>query len=114
MKIQEYKFVPEKGAVTTTADLNLREGKPMVTNTPISKEAGVGTMLNYIGYVLDGQEIGGISKWFWRFEKAESFGKKLTPNRSGKCGNVSGDDRSIRNTYYKNLSFSTGSAFLFF
>ncbi|HBB56784.1 TPA: hypothetical protein DEW47_03130 [Patescibacteria group bacterium] len=64
MKIQEYKFVPEKGAVTTTADLNLREGKPMVTNTPISKEAGVGTMLNYIGYVLDGQEIGGISKWY--------------------------------------------------
>ena len=64
MKTQEYKFTPEKGAVVTTGDLNLRDSRPATISTPIAKTLSAGTLINYIGYVSDGESVGGITKWF--------------------------------------------------
>src|SRR3989344_2705669 len=62
--MKEYKFVPEKGSVVTTSDLNLRKGAPATKGVAVAKETVSGTVLAYIGYVTDGEDVAGITKWY--------------------------------------------------
>ena len=62
--MKEYKFVPEKGTVVTTSDLNLRKGRPATKGIAIAKETSSGTILEYIGYITDGEDVAGITKWY--------------------------------------------------
>ena len=60
---KEYKFVPEKGTARITSDLNVRKGAPTGA-TDIVKVLHAGVTQSYIGYVLDGDKVADISKWF--------------------------------------------------
>lgn len=58
-------FLERRSFVKATRELNLRKGKPstnveVVGNKPIPK----GTILEYVGWVTDGEDIRGNSKWF--------------------------------------------------
>ncbi len=59
----EYKFTPQTGRITTSKDLKVRQGAPN-TSVGIVKEIKVGTELGYIGWVSDGENVSGNSKWF--------------------------------------------------
>lgn len=61
---EEYKFIPEKGVVVTTSDLNVRKGHPITKGVEVAKETASGTSLEYVGYVIDGEDVGGITKWY--------------------------------------------------
>jgi len=56
-------YTAEKGNVICTKGLNLRKGAPN-TSSAIVKTYPAGTKLAYVGYVTDGQSIGGNSKWY--------------------------------------------------
>lgn len=64
MAAGEYTFVPEKGIVRVTADLNTRKGQPATGQVAIVKMIHAGSMQAYIGYVLDGESVAGNAKWF--------------------------------------------------
>lgn len=63
MTSKEYKFVPEKGVVRVTSDLNTRKGLP-ATSVDIVNMLHAGTTQEYIGFVLDGEKVVDNSKWF--------------------------------------------------
>jgi len=60
---KEYRFVPHINVAVASSDINIRKGAP-ASNAAISKEATPGMPLRYIGYIVDGESIAGISKWF--------------------------------------------------
>ena len=60
---KQYTFVPEKGIVYVTSDLNIREGAPS-GKVPIVKVARPGDALKYVGFVTDGDKVGENSKWY--------------------------------------------------
>lgn len=64
MATGEYKFVPEKGLLRVTSDLNTRLGRPSAVQTDIVTMLKAGSMQSYIGYVLDGENVAGNSKWY--------------------------------------------------
>jgi hypothetical protein len=55
-------LVMEPGRVKTTATLNVRKAMPRVA-APLAGQLAKGTLTDYRGYVLNGQSIGGNSKW---------------------------------------------------
>lgn len=64
MADKEYKFVSGKGSVFTKGDLNIRRLSPSQSGQ-IIKSVKAGTQLTYIGYVVDGENVGGrSSQWF--------------------------------------------------
>ena len=67
MADKEYRFVPKKGLAVATSDLFVRKGQPS-RRAEILKEVRAGTVLPYIGFVLDGETVGGISKWLFTAE----------------------------------------------
>ena len=64
MAAKEYTFVPEKGLVRVTSDLNTRKGAPATDDVPIVTLLHAGTTQEYIGYVLDGESVAGNARWF--------------------------------------------------
>ena len=64
MAAGEYRFVPEKGAVRVTADLNTRKGRPATQNVEVVKMLHAGSTQPYVGYVVDGEEVAGNAKWY--------------------------------------------------
>lgn len=58
-----YNFIAEKGTVRVTAQLNIRIGQPSTRGHKL-KKVSKGEALKYVGYVTDGENINGISKWF--------------------------------------------------
>src|SRR3989344_735127 len=64
MAAGEYKFVPEKGIVRVTADLNTRKGLPATGQVEIVRMIHAGSIQPYVGYVLDGENVAGNAKWF--------------------------------------------------
>lgn len=67
MAASEYTFVPEKGLVRVTSDLNTRKGLP-ATTVDIVTVLPAGSMQGYLGYVLDGESVAGNEKWFLTVE----------------------------------------------
>ncbi|MEK7144304.1 MAG: M23 family metallopeptidase [Patescibacteria group bacterium] len=63
MAAGEYTFVPKKGLVRLTSDLNTRKGLP-ATTVEVVTMLHAGTMQAYIGYVLDGESVAGNAKWY--------------------------------------------------
>jgi|GEM_PF-568647 len=55
-------LVMEPGRVQTTATLNVRKAMPRVA-APLAGKLAKGTLADYRGYVLNGESIGGNSKW---------------------------------------------------
>ncbi len=55
-------LVMEPGRVKTTATLNVRKAMPRVA-APLAGKLAKGTLADYRGYVLNGESIGGNSKW---------------------------------------------------
>lgn len=64
MATKEYLFVPEKGLVRVTSDLNTRKGLPATSDVEIVSMLHAGSIEEYIGYVLDGESVAGNAKWF--------------------------------------------------
>jgi len=60
---KEYRFVPQVSAAIVTSDLNIRKDAP-ASSGKVIKEAAPGMPLRYIGYIVDGESVAGISKWF--------------------------------------------------
>lgn len=60
---KEYRFVPQIAVAIVASDLNIRKGSPSSSGSVI-KEASPGMPLRYIGYIVDGESVAGISKWF--------------------------------------------------
>ncbi len=58
-----YNFIPQPGSVTAVARLNIRQNDPS-TRAPVVRKASIGESLAVIGYVSDGENINGNSKWF--------------------------------------------------
>jgi hypothetical protein len=56
-------LVMEPGRVKTTATLNVRKAMPRVA-APLAGKLEKGTLADYRGYVLNGESIGGNSKWY--------------------------------------------------
>jgi murein DD-endopeptidase MepM/ murein hydrolase activator NlpD len=63
MPEKEYRFVPHVSVAIVTSDLNIRKISPSSAG-PVIKEASPGMPLRYIGYIVDGESVAGISKWF--------------------------------------------------
>src|SRR3989344_2273511 len=63
MAAGQYTFVPEKGLVRLTSDLNTRKGLPATTSDIVTMLHAV-TMQGYIGYVIDGESVARNTKWF--------------------------------------------------
>ena len=63
MPEKEYRFVSNVNVAISAGDLNIRKGAPS-SSSPIVREATPGTPLRFIGFVLDGEAIAGIAKWF--------------------------------------------------
>lgn len=63
MATGHYTFVPEKGMVRVTGDLNVRKGLP-TTAVDIAVVLHSGTQKPYIGYVTDGESVAGNAKWY--------------------------------------------------
>ena len=60
---KEYRFVPQVSVAIVTSDLNIRKGSPS-SSGQVVKEAAPGMPLRYIGYLVDGESVAGISKWY--------------------------------------------------
>lgn len=60
---KEYKFVPERGTARITSDLNVRKGAP-TGMVDVVRVLHAGATQTYIGYVVDGDRVAEISKWF--------------------------------------------------
>lgn len=60
---KEYTLSPEKGSAYVTSDLNVREGAPS-GKSAVVKVAKPGERLDYVGFVSDGDTVGGNAKWF--------------------------------------------------
>ncbi|CAD6875722.1 N-acetylmuramoyl-L-alanine amidase [Methylomonas fluvii] len=56
-------YTAEVGKAIATSKLNLRKEFPHRT-APISQVVGVGTELDYVGWVSDGEAVNGNTKWF--------------------------------------------------
>ncbi|HEY4527153.1 MAG TPA: M23 family metallopeptidase [Candidatus Paceibacterota bacterium] len=63
MPEKEYRFVPHVSVAIVTSDLNIRKGAP-ASSSKVIKEATPGMPLRYIGYIVDGESVAGIAKWF--------------------------------------------------
>lgn len=63
MNSKEYKFVPEKGVVRVTSDLNTRKGLP-TTTVDVVNMLHAGSTQEYVGFVTDGEQVVGNAKWF--------------------------------------------------
>jgi len=63
MPEKEYRFVPHVSVAIVASDLNIRKDSPS-SSGPVIKEAAPGMPLRYIGYIVDGESVAGISKWF--------------------------------------------------
>lgn len=63
MPEKEYRFVPQVSVAVATSDLNIRRDAPATSGT-IAREVTPGTPLPYVGYVLNGEAVADISKWF--------------------------------------------------
>lgn len=61
---QEYKFVPEKGVVRITSDLNTRKESPSTQKADVADVLYAGTTQPYLGYVLDGEAVANNPKWY--------------------------------------------------
>jgi len=58
------KFIAENGTVQCTSNkLNLREGKPS-TSVPKAGSFSKNDKISYVGYIPNGEEFNGISKWY--------------------------------------------------
>ena len=64
MNPNSYTFVPEKGTIKISADLNVRRGKPSPNGADVVSVLKAGTMVPYLGYVTNGETIGTNSKWY--------------------------------------------------
>lgn len=64
-KQKEYKFIPKKGSVEVITNiLKIRKGLPDYKNIEEVSKAKKGEILEYIGYVLDGENFEGVSRWY--------------------------------------------------
>lgn len=63
MNSKEYKFVPGKGVVRVTSDLNTRKGLP-TTTVDVVNMLHAGSTQEYVGFVTDGEQVVGNAKWF--------------------------------------------------
>ena len=93
MAVKQYKFVAEKGVVTMTADLNIRLGVPATKDAtkkdvPVARLAKAGSQVVYIGYVLDGEAVGGVTKWFMTPEGDFFWSGNVTPVKPATDGSV--------------------------
>jgi len=126
MPEKEYRFVPHVSVAIVTSDLNIRKGSPSSSGKVI-KEATPGMPLRYIGYIVDGESVAGISKWFltpegdffWSgnvkqdgVDTAQIFNKRVLakPLDSLVCTQRFGE----RASFYSSLGFSRGHAGLDF
>ena len=64
MPEKEYKFVPKVGIAISTSDLNVRKGKPSSQGAAVVRQAHSGAQLPYVGYVVDGEPVGGVATWY--------------------------------------------------
>ena len=67
MAAGQYTFVPEKGIVRVTSDLNTRKGLPVRT-VGVVTTIHAGTTQAYLGYVTDGENVAGNAKWYMTAE----------------------------------------------
>lgn len=65
MATKVYTFVPEKGLVRVTSDLNTRKSAPATTGVEVAAMLHAGSIQPYIGYVMDGESIAENAKWFF-------------------------------------------------
>ncbi len=56
-------FIAQNGVARTLKSINLRQGQPS-TKVPIATQTASGKTIKFIGFVTDGENIGGNSKWF--------------------------------------------------
>jgi N-acetylmuramoyl-L-alanine amidase CwlA len=57
------KVINQIGTARATVKLNVRKGEPS-TKVPVAGIAMPGSLLGYVGYIVDGQSINGNAKWF--------------------------------------------------
>jgi putative chitinase len=57
------KFTEQIGRGRALRDINIRKGAPSVF-APIFAPAPVGRVLDFVGFVSDGEKVGGSAKWF--------------------------------------------------
>lgn len=55
-------FIQKSGSAKTLKEINLREGKPSTLCNP--RKVLAGTILEFIGWIMDGESVSGNSKWF--------------------------------------------------
>lgn len=63
--MKEYKFVPKVGEAKVISNiLHVRLGKPFYTDVGKARTVRKGEILNFLGYVLDGEDFEGNTKWY--------------------------------------------------
>src|SRR3989344_2979393 len=69
---KSYSFVSEKGVAHVTADLNIRSKDPSSKGDYV-KTVPPGTALKYIGYITDGENVGGKNACWYVSEYGDFF-----------------------------------------
>ncbi len=87
---KSYSFVPEKGVAYVTADLNIRSKDPSSKGDYV-KTATPGTVLKYIGYITDGENVGGKDVPWYVSESGDFFWGGNTTTKTPKTGIALGD-----------------------
>jgi putative chitinase len=57
------KFIEQVGRGKTLKDINIRQGQAS-TAVPVASRAASGQILDFVGFVSDGENVAGNSKWF--------------------------------------------------
>ncbi|MCD4789634.1 MAG: S8 family serine peptidase [Bacteroidales bacterium] len=66
-----YNIIEQSGKVKTKTDLNIRKGNPSTRSMKV-RTVKAGNILDYLGWVSNGQEVKSITKWFYN-DKNEFF-----------------------------------------
>ena len=86
---KSYSFISEKGVAYVTADLNIRSNDPSSKGSYV-KTVPPGTALKYIGYITDGENVGGKNVSWYVSESGDFFWggntTTKTPNMAVKVG----------------------------